>query len=63
MTIKELKEKIECLPDNMQVFIAERLTDFSYGLVNGANVKKINLSEDPFGEVLCQEIVLFLSEE
>ena len=50
MKIKELKEKIKNLPDNMDVFVAERKTEFAYGLINSAIVKKINLVEDPDGE-------------
>lgn len=63
MTIKELKEKIANLPDNMDVFVAERKTEFTYGLVNSALVKKINFKEEPDGEVLAQDNVLVLDEE
>jgi hypothetical protein len=63
MKIKELKEKIKNLPDNMDVFVAERKTEFAYGLINSAIVKKINLVEDPDGEVLAQENVFILDEE
>lgn len=62
MKIKELKEKIKNLPDNMDVFVAERKTEFAYGLINSAIVKKINLVEDPDGEVLAQENVFILDE-
>lgn len=63
MTVKELKEKIANLPDNMDVFVAERKTEFTYGLVNSASVKKINFMEEPNGEVLAQDNVLVLDEE
>lgn len=63
MTVKELKEKIASLPDNMDVFVAERKTEFAYGLVNSAFVKKINFVEEPDGEVLAQDNVLVLDEE
>lgn len=63
MTVKELKEKIATLPDNMDVFVAERKTEFTYGLVNTAFVKKINFMEEPDGEVLAQDNVLVLDEE
>ena len=62
MKIKELKEKIKNLPDNMDVFVAERKTEFAYGLINSSIVKKINLVEDPDGEVLAQENVFILDE-
>lgn len=63
MNIKELKEKIKDLPDLMDVFVCERKTEFTYGLVNSAFVKKINFMEEPDGEVLAQEPVLLLDEE
>ena len=63
MNIKELKEKIAHLPDNMEVFIAERKTEFTYGLVNSAVVKTINMKEEPDGEVLAKDTVLILDEE
>ncbi len=63
MTVKELKEKIANLPDNMDVFVAERKTEFTYGLVNSASIKKINFMEEPDGKVLAQENVLVLDEE
>ena len=47
----------------MDVFVAERKTEFAYGLINSAIVKKINLVEDPDGEVLAQENVFILDEE
>lgn len=63
MNIKELREKIQDLPDCMDVFMSERKTEFTYGLVNSAKVKKINFMEDPDGEVLARENVLVLDEE
>jgi hypothetical protein len=62
MTVKELKEKIANLPDSMDVFVAERKTEFTYGLVNSAFVKKIDFVEEPGGEVLAQDNVLVLEE-
>ena len=63
MTVKELKEKIANLPDSMNVFVAKRKTEFTYGLVNSAFVKKINFVEEPDGEVLAQDNVLVFDEE
>ena len=63
MTIKELREKIKDLPDNMDVFVDERLTEFRYGLVNTAEVKEINFMEEPDGEVLSRDKVLVLTED
>ena len=63
MTVKELKTKLEQYPDNMDVFVAERKTEFAYGLVNSITSKKINMMEEPDGEVLCQDTVVVLGEE
>lgn len=63
MTVKELKEKLATMPDNMDVFVAERKTEFTYGLVNSAYVKEINFIEEPSGEVLSRDKVVVLDEE
>ena len=63
MTVKQLKVIISELPDNMDVFVAERKSEFTYGMVNSAVVKKINFVEEINGEVLAQENVLVLDEE
>jgi hypothetical protein len=63
MTIKELKEKLADLPDTMDVFIAPRVTDFAYGLVNSAYVEEINFSEEPGGKSLGSDKVFILDEE
>lgn len=63
MNVKQLKEAIENLPDSMDVFVSERKTEFTYGLVNSAKVRKIDFVEDPGGEVLAQDNVLVLDEE
>lgn len=63
MTVKELKEIIKDLPDTMDVFLDERLTEFTYGLVNTAKVRKIDFMEEPYGEVLSSDNALVLSED
>lgn len=66
MTIKELKEKIKELPDNMDVYIGERVTEFAFGLVNTAGVKNILFYDDgdPDNEdIQANEDVFILTEE
>lgn len=63
MTVKELIEKLATLPENMDVFVAERKTEFTYGLLNSAYVKEINFMEEPDGEVLSRDKVVVLDEE
>lgn len=63
MNIKQLKKVIENLPDHMDIFVGERLTEFKYGLVNSAKVKSINFMEEPNGKVLAKDSVLILEED
>ena len=63
MTIKELKENLKDLPDTMDVFIGERLTEFDYGLVNSASIKQIDFMEEPNSKPLAKDTVLVLSED
>lgn len=63
MTVKELKNKLDGVPDNMQVFVGERMTDFKYGAVNTASVMEIEFMEEPFGEPLCTDNVFVLTED
>ena len=63
MSIKDLKEKIKDLPDTMEVFIDERVTEFTYGLVNSVKVKRVDFVEETGSEVLATDDVLVLSEE
>jgi len=42
MTIKELKQAIADLPDDMDVYIGERLTMYEYVLVNSLRVGEID---------------------
>lgn len=62
MTVKELKAIIADLPDNMQIFMDERKTEYRYGLINSAGVKEITFSDDGL-TVGAIETVLTLSEE
>lgn len=52
MNVEELKEIIKNLPDEMDVFISERVTEFGFGLVNSTYVKEIFFTED---EVATEE--------
>ena len=63
MTIKEFREFSKDLPDNMDMYVSERLTEFKYGLVNSAKVKEIDFMEEPDGEALAKDLVLVLEED
>lgn len=63
MTVKELKKQLEKYPDHMMVFIAERKTEFTYGLLNSIDSKEIAFKESPTDEVLATDHVVILDEE
>ena len=62
MTVKELKQQLEQYPDTMDVFLAERKTDFAYGLVNSVSSKQINFMEEPDGVPLSFDTVVIIDE-
>lgn len=39
MTVKKLKEALAKFPDNMEVFIGEKSTEFSYSLVDKVRIE------------------------
>lgn len=64
MTVKQLREELSKYPDYMYVFMAERKTEFDYGLINSVSTKRINFKEDPSDEEsLATEDVVILDEE
>ena len=63
MTVKQLKEKLNELPEDAQVFVGQRVTEFGYGLVNSIYTKEIPLLEDEDGEELATEKVVVIDEE
>jgi hypothetical protein len=60
MTVKELKEKIADMPDNMDVFLTHMPTDFQYGLLEEVEQKKISFYEKVGGRPLAQDTVIVL---
>ena len=44
MTVSELKKELEKYPDDMWVFLAERKTEFDFGLLNGVGSQYIEYS-------------------
>lgn len=63
MTVKELIKTLQMYPQNMDVFMDERTTDFQYGLVNNAVVKKIKFKEEVDSEIWAEAEAVILSEE
>lgn len=64
MTVKQLKDALSKYPDDMEVFVAERKTEFAYGLVNSVRSDEINFLEDPYDEeVLATDTVVIIDED
>ena len=63
MTVEEAIEQLSKLPPKMDLYVAERKTDFAYGLVNSIYTKEISFSEDPEGKPLAKDTVVVIDEE
>jgi len=64
MNLKEFRERTKNMPDNTDIYIGERLTEFKYGLVNSAAFKTISMTEEPDGSgESAKDDVLILEED
>lgn len=63
MTVGQLKKELDKHPDNMDVFIAERTTEFAYGLLNSVRKEEIGFQESPGDQILSMDTVIVLDEE
>jgi hypothetical protein len=65
MTVGQLRKELNKYPDSMDVFIAERVTEFTYGLVNSVRKEKITFEEnlDFRKGKLAKETVIIIDEE
>ena len=59
----ELMKTLSEVEGNPEIYMDVRVTNFKYGLVNTAKVKKIRFSEQPDSEVLAEDHVIVISEE
>ena len=63
MTVKQLIQKLKHYPENMDVFMAPRKTEFTFGLLNSVQCKEIDFMEEPDGKVMASGEVIILNEE
>lgn len=64
MTAQQLINELSKYPPDMDVFMAERKTEFAYGLVNSTSQRVVNFMEDPSDETpLATVMVVILDEE
>lgn len=61
MTVKELKEKLNEYPDNMDVYLYST-SEFGIGLANSIYVDNAKFSESPNNKPLCSEKVLVIED-
>ena len=63
MKAEDLIDILITLPGDTKVCIAERKTEFKYGLVNSAYMRKVDFTDEPSGEIMDSETILILDEE
>lgn len=63
MNIKQLKEKIENLPDHMDVFIRQDNPEFNCSMVEKAKVINASFAEDEGGPVLAKDKIFLLTDQ
>lgn len=65
MTVKELKQQLDKYPDNMDVFLSERKTEFAFGLLNSIYSEEVMFVDGPTDDdgESPKEIVVILDEE
>lgn len=65
MTVKELKGILTDKPDNLRIFFSQTNDEYTYSLVETAEVKKVNFSiELENGEIeTAQEDCLVITDE
>lgn len=64
MNVKQLKEKLNEFPDDMDVFIPSTISDFDYGMVNSVSSKQISFYDEGDDSIEPVEIeCLVLTED
>lgn len=63
MTVRELKEKLNKLDDNLEVFIEKTDDEFEYTLINSVSVKEVLFSKgDGNPETEAYDNVIIISD-
>lgn len=62
MNVKQLREELAKYPDDMDVYLAERTSDFTYGLANTVTSKEITFS-DHHSNLHAKDTVVIIDEE
>ena len=57
MTVKELKEKLQEAPDNMEVMLLQTDDESPYNLVNTAEIREITFSSPEFEDEESEDFI------
>lgn len=60
MTVKELKQKLENLPENLEVFIEQNNSEFQYSLSNSVSDMVIEFSD---GDLKAEDTVVVIRDD
>lgn len=60
MTVKELKQKLENLPENLEVFIEQNNSEFQYSLSNSISEKIVEFSD---GDLKAEDKVVVIRDD
>jgi hypothetical protein len=63
MTVKQLRDKLCNYPEHWEVYLDERKTEFTYGLLNTVSEREITILESEDGEDFPEKDVVVLSED
>lgn len=63
MTVKQLRDQLRNMPENMEVYLCAKEKDFDFVPVELIEVKTINMKEDPDGKTLAKLPAVVLSDE
>lgn len=64
MTVKQLKQKLEAFPENMEVMVyADNINSFTHHGIESLSVENVSFREDPEGPALVTDDILVIKLE
>lgn len=55
MTVQELKERLEQLPEHLDVLVCVEMGDYVYNPVSDIKTEDVDMREDIYGDVLATQ--------
>ena len=62
MTVKQLREALEGVPDHLDVYLDAEVDEFGLAYAGKAEVQNIPFKEEPGGKTLCRENVFVITD-